>query len=107
MDLMTFLKKYSIEYAKKDSKNDLSVSPVAPIIINTSSWNSRIDKLASFCELGTQMIQVTKMWVTVVPMMFTEPGRHHIVTLEGTITPPTQKALQIKWRCQYIRSFEL
>ena len=35
MDLMTFLKKYSIKYAKKDFKKDLIMLPVGPIIINT------------------------------------------------------------------------
>ena len=34
-DLMTFLKNYSLKYAKKDSKNDLSMLLVAHIIINT------------------------------------------------------------------------
>ena len=36
MDLMTFLKKNSMKYTKKDSKKGLSILPVALIIINTS-----------------------------------------------------------------------
>ena len=34
-----------MKYAKKDSKNDLSMLPVAPIIINTPTITSKLDLL--------------------------------------------------------------
>ena len=45
MDLITFLKNSSMKYAKKDSRNDLNMLPLDPIIINTPNNISFLKKM--------------------------------------------------------------
>ena len=65
MDLMIFLKNYSMKYVKKDSKNDLSMLLVTPIMINTPHgkgvcfW-SRWVEVEFFTFFGHAMTRIFK-----------------------------------------------
>ena len=58
--------------------------------------------LGPLCELGQQMVQVHRIVIPGVPLMFIE-DRHHATTLDGAVTPPGQKPLYIKWDTRYMR----
>lgn len=48
------------------------------------------------------MVQVHKIFVTGVPLMYLE-DRHHATTLDGAVTPTGQKVLYIKWDTRYLK----
>ena len=65
MDLMTFLKKYSMKYAKKDSQKDLCMLFVAPIIINTPAGAFLCQMLREFAPTGSRdyVISAAKLFL--------------------------------------------
>jgi hypothetical protein len=67
-----------------------------------ASWKNTKGLLGPLCEPGQQMVQVHRIVIPGVPLMFIE-DRHHAMTLDGAVTPPGHKPLYIKWDTRYMR----
>jgi hypothetical protein len=66
-----------------------------------ASWKNTKTKFGPLCEPGQQMVQVLKIVVIGVPLMFLE-SQHHAMTLDGALSVPKQKPLWIKWETRYM-----
>jgi hypothetical protein len=65
-------------------------------------WKNTKGLLGPLCEPRQQIVQVHRIVIPGVPLMFIEDC-HHATTLDGAVTPPGQKPLYIKWDTRYMR----
>lgn len=60
------------------------------------SWKSPSARLGSLCAEGQQMVQVHKIIVPNVPLVFTE-DRHPFTTLDQALVKPSGSSVYVKW----------